>query len=273
MARSIDTIYQEIITAKSGYTSLDVLDSSSVTAIWRLWAYVTASVIFTLETLHDLFKAEVEGIIATQKPASLMWYRAMCLGFRYGVGLIIENGRIGYPSGDTTPPLLAQCSVREAADGLVFKVAKEVSSALEPLSTDELNSFSAYVAAIKYAGTPIRIINIAANLLKIEGAVYYDPLIIKADGSAIADGTRPVDTAITNFLRNMPFDGRLKRTSLSEVIMSTNGVLDLNITKVHHKYESYGYTPIEVSHIPESGYFKIDPDSPLSLTIQYIPYV
>jgi len=273
MARSIQTIYQEIIAAKEAKPELDAMDSGSVTARWRLWAWVTASVIFTHETLFDLFRAEVQGIILTQKPGSLMWYRAMCLGFRYGVGLVVENGRIGYPAGDTTPALLAQCSVREAADGLVIKVAKEVSTALEPLIQDELNSFSAYVAAIKYAGTPTRIINIQANLLKIEGIIFYDPLLIKSNGEAIADGTRPVDAVIEAYLRDLPFDGRLKRFSLKEKIMSTSGVSDLKITSVQHKYESYDYQEIEVSHIPESGYFKIDPASQLSLTLQYLPYV
>lgn len=273
MARSIDTIYREIITSKESKPELDSLDSASATAIYRIWAYVTASVIFTLETLFDLFRAEVEGIILSQKPGSLLWYRAMCLGFRYGVGLVVINGRVGYPASDSTPALLAQCSVREAADGLVIKVAKEVSSQLQPLALEELNSFSAYVSAIKYAGTPTRIINIAANLLMVEATVYYDPLIIKANGEAIADGSRPVDTAIESYLRELPFDGRLKQTSLVEAVMSTPGVLDLKIASLQHKYESYGYESIEVSHIPESGYFKIDPSAQLSSTIQYIPYV
>lgn len=274
MARSITAIYSEIVAAKEAKPELDLLDSGSVTSIWRLWAWVTATVIFTLETLFDLFRAEVEGIILTQKPGSLQWYRAMCLGFRNGVGLVVENGRIGYPAGDTTPTLLAHCSVREAADGIVIKVAKRGPNGLEPLSQDELNSFWAYIAAIKYAGTHIRIINIQANMLKIAATVYYDPLIIKATGEAIADATRPVDGSIESYLSDLlPFDGRLKRTTLAELMMSVSGVLDLNITSVQHKYEGYDYHEIEVSHIPESGYFKIDPASQLSLTIQYLPYV
>jgi len=273
MARSIDTINSEIIAAKEAESGLDSLESTSVTSIWRLWAYVTASIIFTLETLWDLFKGEIEGIFATQRPGTLLWYRATCLAFRYGVGLIVNNGRIGYPLDNTTPPLLAQCSVREAADGLVIKIAKDVSGELQPLTTEESNSFNAFISSIKYAGTPVRVVNSAANLLKLQLTIYYDPLIFKPNGERIIDSVRAVDEAIESYLRSLPFDGRLKITSLVDTIMGVEGVQDCFVTAVSHKYESYPYEEIEVSHIPESGYFKIDPVSPLTSTLIFTPHV
>lgn len=274
MARSIDTIYAQIISEKADRQELDVLDSTSSTAIYRLWAYVTAAVIFTLETLFDLHRAEVDGIIATQKPGSLLWYRSMCLGFRHGVGLVVENGRVGYPPGaNEIPPLIAQCSVREAADGLVVKIAKEVGSELEPLSVTELSAFSAYLSAIKYAGTPVRIINSPAELLMINAVIYYDPIVFTASGTSLADNSRPVDAAIQNYLRNLPFDGRLKRTALIEVILDVPGVKDVQITTLSSKYEQYPYEPIPVSYIPIPGYFKIDPNTPLSNSLTYQAYV
>ncbi|MDY0102839.1 MAG: hypothetical protein RBS07_07845 [Lentimicrobium sp.] len=280
MARSIDTIYAQIIVEKANRQELDALDSTSATAIYRLWAYVVASVIFTLETLFDLHRAEVEGIIATQKPGSLLWYRAMCLGYKPGAGLVVENGRVGYPPGaNDIPPLIAQCSVREAADGIVIKIAKEVAGELEPLSTgigtrpNELNPFSAYLAQIKYAGTPVRIINSPAELLIMNAVVFYDPIMITASGTLIADGSRPVDNAIQAYLRNLPFDGRLKRTALIDAILAAPGVKDVQITTLSSKYEQYPYEPIPVSHIPIPGYFKIDPNTPLTNSLTYQAYV
>lgn len=273
MARSIDTIFNEIITAKEAESGLDFLNSTSVTAIWRLWAYITATVMFTLETLWDLFKGEIEGIFATQRPGTLLWYRATCLAFRYGVGLIVNNGRIGYSTDDSTPALLAQCSVREAADGLVIKIAKDVSGELQPLSTEESNSFNAFISSIKYAGTPVRVVNSASNLLKIQLTIYYDPLIFKPNGERIIDSARTVDQAIESYLRNLPFDGRLKVTSLVDTIMNVEGVQDCHVTAISHKYESYPYEIIEVSHIPESGYFKVDPIHPMTSTLIFTPHV
>lgn len=274
MARSIETIYNLIIAEKQTKQELDGLDSSSSVAIWRLWAYITAAVMFTVETLFDLFKSEVEGIIASQKPGSLLWYRAICLGYKPGIGLVVENGRVGYPpEANEVPSLLAQCSVREAADGLVIKIAKEASGELEPLATDENNAFSAFLSALKYAGTSIRIINTNAELLLINAVIYYDPIVITASGTLLADNSRPVDTAIQNYLRNLPFDGRLKRTALIEVILDVAGVMDVQITGLSSTYENYPPEPIPVSRIPNSGYFKINPDTPLNSTLTYQPYV
>lgn len=274
MARTIDTIYSEIIAAKEAESGLDSLNSTSAFAIWKLWAYITAVAIFTLETFFDLFKSEVDGIIAVQKPGTLLWYRAMCLGYKPGVPLVVDNGQVGY-SGATSgmPALIAQCSVREAADGLVIKVAKEVSGELQPLDQTELNSFSAFLSAIKYAGAPIRIINSPAELLKIYVTIYYDPLLITPSGSLINSTVKPVEEAILSYLRNLPFDGRLKITALVENILSVKGVADVLINEVSTKYEQYPYEQVLVSRIPESGYFQIDNMYPLSSTITYQPYV
>lgn len=274
MARTIDTIFAQIINEKESRQELDALDSTSSTAIYRLWAYVTAAVIFTLETLFDLFKSEVLGIIAVQKPGSLLWYRMMCLGYKPGVALIVDNGRVGYPpEAADVPSLIAQCSVREAADGLVIKIAKEVNDELEPLSITEQNSFSAFLAAIKYAGTRTRVINSPAELLQINAVVFYDPLLLTPAGTVINGPEKPVESAIQEYLRNLPFDGRLKITTLIDIILAVEGVLDVLITGVLSKYEQYPYEPISVSRIPESGYFKIDQNLPLSATLTYQAYV
>jgi hypothetical protein len=272
MARSIEKIYSEIILAKEAKAELSALDSTSVTAIWRLWAYVTATAIFTIETMWDLFRAEIEGIIASQKPGSLIWYRQICLGFKLGVSLTNVNGRLGYPINDVMP-LISQCSVKEAADGLVIKVAKDVNGQLEPLSVVELNSFSSFIAQMKYAGTPVRIVNAPANLLKMNISIYYDPLIIKQSGEQITDSKKIVEESILNHLKSLQFDGRLKRSSLVTAIMETKGVQDCQVYSLMQKYESYPYEEIELSHVPESGYFKIDPLFPLSTSINYYPHV
>ncbi len=270
MQRSIQTIYNEIIAAKDAEPSLQALDSQSQTAIWRLWAYITAGAIFTVETLFGLYKTEVESVLANKTPGTLLWYRNVCLAFRYGVGLTLHNGRIGYPADDETPPLLARCSVRETGSGLLLKVAKKDGDNLSPLSNEEFNSFQAYLAAVKYAGTPLQVVNAPSNKLMIAADIYYDPLLITGTGEYIADGARPAELAIQSYLRNLPFDGRLSRTSLVAAIKSIVGITDVNITQLEHEYASSGYQPIVVSHVPESGYFEIAQDHPLSDYLNYV---
>ncbi|MCW0510719.1 hypothetical protein [Riemerella anatipestifer] len=42
MARSVEEIQNEILTAKQNETALQELNSTSKTSIWRLWIYITA---------------------------------------------------------------------------------------------------------------------------------------------------------------------------------------------------------------------------------------
>lgn len=273
MARSIQTIFDQIVTAKEENADLQSLDSTSSTAIWRLWAWVIATVLFTVETMHDLFKAEVEGIVASKIPGSLPWYRSICLSFQYGDGLVFSGGQYGYASIDPEKQIIDQCSVREAVDGLVIKIAKEDDGELVPLANEEENSFQAFIQKVKFAGTHVRIINIEGNKMRIEGTIYYDPLMINSDGTDKNTGSRPVDLAIGNFLRSLPFDGRLKRTAIIDAILSVPGVFDVSLEILSYKYAEYEYQDITVSHVPESGYFKVDPFYPLISSFTYIPHV
>ncbi|PKP46817.1 MAG: hypothetical protein CVT94_13465 [Bacteroidetes bacterium HGW-Bacteroidetes-11] len=268
MARSIETIYSLIIAQKEATPELNALDSTSVTSIYRMWAWVTAAVLFTVESMFDLFRFEITTLLETLKPGTLLWYQAMCKAFQYGDALVWENGKYGYPAINEAALIVKQCSVSEGERGLVVKIATEVAGELEPLSSPQESSFTAYLQRRKYAGTKVSIVNSAANKLRIDGAIFYDPLIIASNGVDISSGLRTVDLAIQNYLRSLPFNGRLKITAIVDAIQSVEGVYDVSVT-AQHQYGVAAYSSIPVSHIPESGYFKIDAAYPLSSTLNY----
>lgn len=268
MARSIETIYSLIIAEKEATAELDALSSTSATSIYRTWAWVTAAVLFTVESMFDLFRAEITTLLQTLKPGTLLWYQALCKEFQFGEALVWLNGKYGYASTVEAALIVKQCSVNEGDRGLVVKIATEIAGELEPLTAPQEAAFTAYLKMRKYAGTKVSIVNSQANKLKIEGTVFYDPLIIAADGVDISSGTRPVDLAISNYLRSLPFNGRLKITALVDAIQAVEGVYDVSITAAH-QYGVAAYDPVPVSHIPESGYYKIDTAFPLSGTLTY----
>lgn len=273
MARSIETIYQLIIAEKEANTELQGLTSNSSSAIWRLWAWVTATVHYTLEVMMDLFKAEIESILATLKPGTLLWYQEMCKAFQYGDNIVFTNSKYLYETIDEDKKIIKQCSVTEGNKGLVIKIAKEENDELVPLSSAEHDAFEAYVRLMKYAGTRISIVNSEANKLHVVLTVYYDPLILAADGTDITESNYPVVEAIEAYLRALPFNGRLKKSALLAAILAVEGVYDANITLLEQKYGVYSYQTIAVSHVPETGYFKIDQSYPLSGSITYTPNV
>lgn len=270
MARSIETIYSLIIAEKEAKTELDGLTSASATAVFRLWAWVTAAVLFTVESMHDLFRIEIDTLLRTLKPGTLLWYQEMCKAFQYGDALIWSNSGYNYATIDDASRIIKQCSVSEGNGGLVVKIATEVSGELEPLSGPQEAAFGAYLSSMKYAGTRVSLVNSEANKLQIAVQIYYDPLVLAADGSDIDETTKPVELAIKAFLRDLPFNGRLRRTAITSAMLAVPGVLDVKINTLSHKYGSGAYSSIDVSVIPESGYFKIDTDYPLETQITYI---
>lgn len=271
MARSIQTIFNEIIAVKEANSALDGLDSASATSIYRLWAWVTATVHNVIETMLDLFRVEMQVMLANLKPGSLLWYQAMCKAFQLGDDLTWINGQWAYTAIDTTKQIIAQCSVSEGERGLVIKIAKLSGAEWVPLTTTELNAFTSYVAKIKFAGTKVVIVNSAANLLKIGATVYYNPLVLTQNGELINGSSNPVKEAVNTYLSALPFNGRLMLTALTDAIQAAAGVEDLQLTTVQQKNGASAYADILVSHIPESGYFKIDPANPLDIT--YEPHV
>ena len=271
MARSIQTIFNAIIAAKEANSNLDGLDTTSVTSVYRHWAWITATVHYVIETMLDLFRVEIQVMLANLKPGSLLWYQAMCKAFQYGDDLAWINGQWTYSVIDLDKQIIAQCSVSEGERGLVIKVAKLSGAEWVPLTTTELNAFTAYLAKMKFAGTKVVIVNSAANLLKIALTVYYNPLVLSQTGELITDSSHPVNDAISAYLAALPFNGRLMLTALTDAIQAAAGVEDLQITTCQQKNGASAYADIIVSHIPESGYFKIDPANPLDIT--YTPHV
>lgn len=271
MARSIQTIFNAIIAAKEANSALDGLDSGSVTSVYRQWAWITATVHYVIETMIDLFRVEIQIMLASLKPGSLLWYQSMCKAFQIGDDLSWINGQWAYQIIDQVKQIIAQCSVNEGERGLVIKIAKLSGAELVPLLAAERDAFQAYVSKMKFAGTKVVIVNSNANLLNIDAVVYYNPLLLSQTGELISDGTKPVELAISAYLSALPFNGRLMVTALVDAIQKATGVQDLQITTCQQKYGSNPYATIEVSHIPESGYYKIDPANALSIT--YLPHV
>ena len=93
-ARTINEIQTEILYNKDSASELDALsiltapeqanvDSGSKVSEWRLWVWVTAVAIWTLEKLFDIFKIEVEERIAATRVHTRRWYREKALAYQY----------------------------------------------------------------------------------------------------------------------------------------------------------------------------------------------
>lgn len=275
MARTIDQIYQAIITQKNNTPELDALNSTSKAAVYNLFGYIIAVVMWTLENLFDLHKSEVDDTIATKKPHTVRWYRDKALLFQYGQNLIAETDRYANTGLNdqqiAAQKIVAQAAVTEIDGKLRIKVAKASGDDLVELLDEELNAFADYIGKIKDAGVKIITDSLPADALKLTLDIWYNPLVLTSTGARI-DGaaSEPVKDAIKAYLKNLPFNGEFSNTKLTDQLQAVEGVVFPVIKSSQAKYGLFPFSSIDEKYIPDAGYLRI---ADADLTINYRQYV
>lgn len=283
MARSIEQIKASMAEAFMQDTNLaikygfevgaDFNNTFSKVSIESLLLYIVAVGIWTLERLFDTHTAEVTDYIATMKPHSLRWYVEKAKAFLIGVPLI--DGTDQFNTSSLTDDQIAEKQIvtfaacTEANATLYLKVAK---AGPAPLTADEKAAFVAYLHEVKDAGVRIDVISEQGDYLKLDMVIYYDPLLINADGESKADGTKVVEQAIKEYIENIPFNGEFRKNELEDAIQAVDGVVMVEFNAAYHSETGAEDTYDEVVPYckPASGYFKFD-NADLS-DVTYQPY-
>jgi len=271
MARSVDTIYADLIAKKESDSNLDVLNSTSKTAIWRIWLYILAYATNVLESLFDKHYTEVTSIITELKPHTMRWYRQKALAFQYGFDLIsdtdiFDNGTATEAQIEASK-IIKYAAITEATteSRLVLKIATEDNAGkLAPITSGQESAFIPYIEEIKDAGVAITVINYLPDILKLNLRIYYDPLVLTSTGVSILTGKKPVEDALNEFMKELPFNGELVLNSLIDKLQKTEGVKIPHLVQAASKWidtalDDYGnFENISVKKIPVSGYFEIE---------------
>ena len=276
MARTIDEIQQSMLTAIAADETLStVATSTSKVAIFRLFTRIVATAIWTIEVLFDTLKTELSELLAQLKPHSLRWYAQKAKDFQYGDSLAVDSDK--YDNTGLTDEeieesqIVKHSAVTEGEDGkLRIKVAKEVSD-LEPLSAPELAAFVEYMQRIKDAGVKLLIESNEADYLKLSLKIYFDPLIMNSAGEYI-DGSNatPVQTAVKNYLKNLPFNGTFVLAYMVDALQLVDGVVIPHVVTAEAKYAAFPFTTINVQYLPDAGYLRFE-DENTDLIIEFIP--
>lgn len=263
MARTIKQIQSEITSNLTEKLSL----SRSAAAEWRLWAYVIALAIHSFEVVMDLFLGDIERQIEQTRPGTLQWYTHMCYQFQNGHKLELVDGMLRYPIDSPESRIISIASVTASNDILVFRVAKNMSGALTPLSVEERSNFSNYIEAIAMAGDKLSIVSKEADKIKYSIDVYYDPAypesIIRTN----------VEAALIAFNTNKNFGGIVYSQRLIESIIDVNGVVTAKPTILAHKsVTDTDYSDVDISVTLDAGYYNFADDSTLIMrTIKDLP--
>lgn len=276
---TVQEIKQQILTEKANQEALQGIDSTSNVAIYNLWAYVIAFVVWLQYQYFETYTQEADQKIREQKRYTLLWFRNQALAFRYGQGLN-ENGE--YDEGIYTDEQIADMQIVSRAavielelnnrKHLFVKVAKEADGDLAPLDPPELEALEQYFAEIKPAGTKIIIFTAQPDDLRMQLRFYYNPLILDENGARI-DGSNntPVQNVINAYLKELKFNGEFNMAVLVDLLQNVEGCADreVYIDSAEANYlQPPSWQNITSSYVANSGYMRIDESD---LQIEFIP--
>jgi len=269
MARTIQEIQTLILQAKAQEPALNELNSTSKVAIWRLWVYIISVAIWSLEKLFDLHRVDIDRRLAELKPHTARWYRSKALAFQYGFDLLTDSDKFNN-TGHTEEQIEASKIVKYSAvvespnEGrLIVKIAGEQGEQLQPITDAQKQAFEAYLQEIKDAGVRLSVVNYQPDVLHLQMKIVYDPLVLDSNGQSIIHATKPIETAIKDYLKRLPFNGELVLAHLIDELQQAEGVRIPHLVLAQSKHigtnGNYGaFEAIEISKIPTAGYFTID---------------
>jgi hypothetical protein len=272
---SINDIKQQILTEAQSQASLSGLTSTSKAAIYNIWAYVVAVVIWLLYEFFDEFKIDMSQMIREQKRYSRLWFRGKALEYRHGQDLPAFSDEYDTEVDETTNLPVTRAAVEELElnlrKHLFIKVATGEDE-LSPVSDLVKTGLEQYFGRIKPAGTKIVIFSDVADELKLNLKFFYNPLVLDATGARI-DGSddEPVQNAIRSFLKDLPFNGELRLTALVDLLQNIEGCADreVYINEASYRYGTLtSFQPISSNYYSNAGYMVVSDEN---LTINFIP--
>ena len=257
MARSTQTIFDSLLQEKQQMKALDVLSSTSATAIWRLLLYVVAYCVHVLEVLWDQYKIKVDAEIDAMLPHRAKWYRDKVLLFMKDKVLIQDTDKYDTTGMDeesiNAARVVKHAAVSEAADTsrLTIKVAGETNGKRAPIASAEEVQLQAYLQEIKDAGVLFTLVNMAPDFFKCEVDIYYNPM--KDPNTVQYD----CEQAIKDYIENLPFNGEFSNMALVDTLQAIDGVRIAELKNSESASSANGtYSAIDAHAVPVAGYME-----------------
>ncbi len=280
MARTKEEIKQSIIdyfvsnTKVQEYYELDnqksFYDQFSIVSFENILFDIFTLVIWTHELIFDSHQQELEDLLKKEKAHGLLWYREKAKAFQFGFQLLPDKDEFDN-TGKTDEQIAASKIIKYAAiseddkeSRLILKIATETNGKLSPITESQYNGFKTYANEYRDAGVKLTIINYLPDILKMRLTIYVDDKIIDENGYHKLQGNKPFEEAINEYMKELPFNGELILNGLIDKLQKVPGVVDPWLYSADSKWidpktGGYGnYEPIQISKIPESGYFDMD---------------
>lgn len=233
----------------------------SSVSIENILFFIVAACCHVLEMMFDKHKADVEEKIAMAVVASVPWYYKMALAFQYGDSLILNETtqQYEYAAIDESKQVVKYAAVRDKGTSVQILVSGDNGGQPVALSNDVLSVFKQYMNRIKVAGVILNITSKPSDIISINATITVDALIMDDRGTLLKDGSKPVDAAISEYLKHIKYGGTFNKTKLVDAIQSVEGVVDVELgvckylddnLQIFSPIDANNYTGMSGSYIP-----------------------
>jgi len=266
MARETEEIYQELLAEKQARPELSGLDSPSNTAVWRYWLRLLAQLFRWNEEKQDAFRGEIEQAIYDSQYGTFEWWTARARAFQYGDILQFMDNKYRYAAIDPARRIVHFVSVTDERGMVKVKAAKMGNGRPEPLNAGEAAALLAYARSIRPPGTRLAVESLPADRLKTRLRVHYNAQV---GLQAVREG---VEAAYIDYINNILFDGVYYVNGMIDMLQAVPGVAgeQVEVLELAARQGTDPYVPFASKCRAKSGYFEVDPDWPLSATIEYV---
>ncbi len=272
MARSVAEIKKTMTDAfmadvtireKYGLSSQDTWNGSfSAVSLENILFFILAACFHVLESIFDRHKTDVEEKVSSAVVASVPWYYKMALAFQYGDALVLnpKTSQYEYAQVDEEKRVIRYAAVRDKGTSVQILVSGEQNGIPSVLSNDVLSVFKQYMNRVKIAGVILNISSHASDRVLIRAVITINPLVLDEKGAHLKDGSKPVETAIAGYLKNIVYGGTFNKTRLVDAIQAVDGVEDIELGTCSYRTDTSedwtdmsgnNYIGVSGSYIPD----------------------
>lgn len=272
MSRSLTQIYAEAVTSRNNFMQLTNMQPSDVNksklSIMNLMTYVMAVLIYSYETILDVFQIDIALFIESRINGTPKWYAYMATLFQFDVKTQTQD-KMDFNQQTFKPEYIttnkdhrivkkSSCSTTDDKYDLVLKICKsataDVDSPYMELTNTELNAFKAYMESIKFIGVKIKYISMPGDLLHVSATVYYDKAYSNKDNVFAS-----IKNNLLNYSNMLDYDSYIYFQDIMNCIVKADGVISVEsgveLTMQSHNGKEYDVAKkITNRTLPLSGY-------------------
>lgn len=231
MSRTIKDIYNEAVKERNKRLELAEFSNDSKLSIMNGITWAFAAVIYSFETLLDVFTLDISTAINSRVNGTPLFYVNALLQYQKGDELTVrEDGlAFGYSEIDETKRIISQVSYSESSSDvnldnkLILKVAQGEKGHLSPVAGDDLVLITSYLNKIKFAGTRIEVTSSEGDVLIPKLSVYYDGAIRETEIYDL------IEEKLNDYMMTIDFDSSIYVSKIIEAIKNTEHVTDVYI--------------------------------------------